>query len=133
MSARGNQYSARGSAKDGKHQSDFEDIVPIVDDDDGDKFDGEIHVGEMMDDSMDFEPVIVEDDDHERGGHVTADKNNLHREKDGDEISERLSNDEELNLSRKFFTDKQIKSSRRYLYEDKAGAEDFDKIEAISN
>ena len=37
-----------------------------------------------------------------------------------EEYSERLSNDEELNLSesKNFFLDKQIKSSRRYLYQE---------------
>ena len=66
VSARGANNSARGgeSAKGGEGmRSDFEDIVPIVDDDEGEKFNAEIHVGEMLDDSMDFEPVVMDDDD----------------------------------------------------------------------
>ena len=69
VSARGGNNSARGadSAKGagaaGGIRSDFEDIVPIVDDDEGEKFNAEIHVGEMINDSMDFEPVIMDDAD----------------------------------------------------------------------
>jgi len=53
-----------------------------------------------------------------------------------DEYSERLSNDRMLNLSqsRQLFDDKQIKSSRRYLFSKQDEAdEEFDQLHQLTN
>ena len=72
---------------------------------------------------MEFEAFDVEDDDandDQAGGHIDV---RVVEVDDGpkDEISQHLSNDEELDLSQNrglLFTDAQIKSSRRYNYDE---------------
>ena len=109
-SNRQQQMSSKASNQGGsKREGTFEDVVPLNAND--------------QSDSMEFEAFDVEDDDandDQAGGHIDV---RVVEVDDGpkDEISQHLSNDEELDLSQNrglLFTDAQIKSSRRYNYDE---------------
>ena len=125
----------------------FDDIVPIVDENNyliaggnaaynnaGVSKDIIVHNMDNDENFLEFEPVIVANDDHQAGQGLRAPELDDELK---DDYSEKMSNDEELNLtsSKNFFTDKQVKSSRRYLFQenDDEADKEFDNIQEVDH
>ena len=137
LSARKEQLNGND---DSQQKETFEDIVPIVDDADTHNF--AVNNGGDSPESMKFELIDPENDDQAGQKDTEQNQNRKSREVknfEQEEYSERLSNDERLNLSRSktFFEDQQIKSSRRYLFShvadgiQEADAEAFENLEQL--
>ena len=107
---------------DAERQGTFEDIVPIVVEDD-------LGGGQLNDSAgfMEFEAIdVMSDDDVQAGQGQQA-------RKDVDEYSEHLSHEEELNFSRSkiLFEDNQVKSSRRYIKDSGDAEHDFEQLKGL--
>ena len=123
-----NNLSSHGGT-DVKRERTFEDIVPIVED----AVQKQAEDGSRSEGFMSFEAVDVANDDQAGQGQQRVP---LVEDVVNDEYSERLSNDRMLNLSqsRQLFDDKQIKSSRRYLFSKQDEAdEEFDQLHQLTN
>ena len=118
----GNHHNHLAVEGDNKAGGTFDEIVPIDNQEDDSQ------------NQLQFEPVdVMENDNHQAGQGLRMPNCD---EELKDEYSERLSNEQELDLtsSRNFFTDKQIKSSRRYLSNAQADQEaDFENIKEVDH
>ena len=122
VSSQGNN---RQIEKAGERRGTFDDIVPIDNQEDD------------AENLLQFEPVEVEENqsnNHQAGQGLRRPQCD---EEIKDEYSERLSNEQELDLttSKNFFTDKQIKSSRRYLIDQQEADQeaDFENIKEVDH
>jgi hypothetical protein len=101
----------------------FEDIVPIIIENES----GQL-CGNNSADFMEFEAIDVLDDEDQAGQGQRAPDAAI---KDQEEYSQRVSSEEELNLTKTkgLFQDISIKSSRRYNNKENAYREDEDDYE----